>query len=423
MMARIYAFIFFSCIVFGWQGLAAQTPTQVIIANGGVFGPSNIVSVAAWNLSTGGYTVFDSFPGSSVQHVLISGDHAYVCADSSLMKYDLTSYQRVAEARIYGVRQTAVYGNKVVVTKGYGMLDSFAVEVRNASDLSAAYAISGITGDCEGVVVVGDTAYVANPGLFGAPTGSLAVIDLQGQTLDRIIALDSMGAAIQDLFVQGNRVISLNIHGFGSSFGYITEYDIATSGVTHHLINHSLSLAAGIDQGLMYTDLSGSMGTIEINTGTAIPQSVFPGGFASLALDSVNGNIFATRSDFATYGRLYRYNLAGIVLDSVTIGISPEAIAVDYNVAVGSMPTTQFENVLQAYPQPVGERLYIDLRQLAAPAQSITVYDLNGRPCLSQSLSGNGIAELSTATLPAGAYVLQVQTRLGAAQLKLIKTH
>ena len=89
-------------------GLHAQSHPQLIIANGGVFGPANKVTVAAWDLLTKQYTVFDTFPASSVQHVLVDGRRAYVCADSFVVSYDLDQHLRLTSVIVHGVRQSAI---------------------------------------------------------------------------------------------------------------------------------------------------------------------------------------------------------------------------------------------------------------------------------------------------------------------------
>ena len=97
-------------------------------------------------------------------------------------------------------------------------------------------------------------------------------------------------------------------------------------------------------------------------------------------------------------------------------------MAIDYNVTVGNAPDIAIDNRLHAYPQPVGNLLHVDLRHLASPTLRMVLTDIQGRKVIEQTVSGNGIAELSTADLPAGVYILQVETRKELATLKVIKT-
>jgi hypothetical protein len=424
MKARFTSIFFFALSMLGFIGLDAQTPTQVIIANGGVFGSTNMVTVGAWDLNTGNYTVFDSFPGSSVQNVFIWGNDAFVCADSSLMKYDLTTYTRTAEARVYGARKTAVFLSKLVVTKGFGTYPGTSyLEVRNTSDLSLSYTLPGITDNCEGLAIVGDTAYIANPGIYTRLRGDLAVADLSTHTLMRIMDMDTMGKLVNDIFHYNGKIYTVNINRYNSpTFGWISEYDIPTATFTHYRINTSLGFAAGVDQGKIYASIGGNIGTFDLTTKTVSNFNAISGTFAGMTLDTVNHVFYGTKTDYFSYGRIYKYDLNGQVLDSATVGISPEAMAVDYNVTVGAEAPVVMDNSLKVFPQPFGDRLSIDLRHLSAAAQSMTIYDLSGRKRISQTLLGNGIVEISTATLPAGAYILKVETRKGPASIKVIKT-
>ncbi len=411
-------------LLLGINRLAAQAPTQVIIANGGNFGVNNMVTVGTLNVTNGSYMVFDSFPGSSVQNVFIWGNDAYVCADSTLMKYDLTTLTRRAEALIHGCRQTAVYQDKVIVTKGFGTLQNTPwLEVRYATNLGVTFTVPGVTDNTEGVVVVGDTAYIANPGLYLREKGDLAVLDMANQSLKRVMDMDTMGEFIQELYVHNNKIFTINISQFnGPSFGFISEYDIPTASFVHHRINYPLYIGAGINDDLLYLSIGDNIGAYDLNTNTVVDPNIIPGSFAAMAIDSVNDLIYATKTDYATYGKIYKYTLTGTLLDSTNIGISPEAIAVDYNAVVSAPSPVTGDNLVKAYPQPFGNQLHVDLRHLNAPAKQLAMYDLSGRKVLGQALAGNGIVALSTDGLPAGVYVLQVQTAKGVATIKVVKT-
>ncbi|MEY3443947.1 MAG: hypothetical protein RLZZ519_2228, partial [Bacteroidota bacterium] len=209
-MKALFTFLcFLACFGLTSNNLQAQVHPQVIVANGGVFGPSNMVKIGSWDLLTRQYMVFDSFPASSVQDVTVYERFAYVCADSILACYNLDTYQRIAMVTVPGVRQTRVDRNWLLVTKGYGAVgDNF--EVRDMGDLSLSFSIPGISGECEGVVSAQDTAYIAVPQGFGAATGKIAVVSLTSQQLIREIDLDTNGRVITDLFIYGGKVYSIS---------------------------------------------------------------------------------------------------------------------------------------------------------------------------------------------------------------------
>jgi hypothetical protein len=412
------------CIGLACMRLQAQTPTQVIVANGGIFGPSNMARIASWNLATGGYTVFDSIPARSVQHVLIHNRNAFVCVDSFVVRYDLDNLQRRAIAMIKGARQTAVWEDKLIVAKGYDAVGSY-VEVRNMDDLSPAFSVSGISGECEGIVVKNDTAYVAEPLFFAALSGKLAVISLQDQVLDREIALDSNGRLIKNLYLHEDRIFSVNQISYFGAYGVISEYPIgaALDSVTHHRVDVPTSQGAGIYGDKLYATFGGGIGGFDLNSGLLVDSNIVAGYWAATVLDSVNQRFYVTETDYATYGKLYSYSWAGVRLDSVTIGISPEAIAVDYNVVTEAKPKAERPVAIRTFPQPCREFVNLDLRGLQAVGVEVEVMDIAGKLLKKEPVSGNRIVSMTTSDLLAGTYILRVHAGGKAWTSRLIKVN
>ncbi|MFN8398072.1 MAG: hypothetical protein U0176_25875, partial [Bacteroidia bacterium] len=310
----------------------AQLPTQLIIASGGPSGGGGKVKVGTWNLSTGSYTIFDSIAAGSAHSVHIHGRDAYVCADSFLVRYNLDTYTREATAKIKGIRQVAVWEDKVLVTKGLGAVsDHF--EVRYADNLYWCFAVPSIVGNCEGVVVVGDTGYVANPVSFANPTGNMAVIDMPGRLIDHSMSMDTMGKFIDNLHEYGGKVVSVNRVKINNPvWGFISIYDPNTGTRTDHKVNEAVGKSAGIDGDLLIGHFGGNINAFNLTTGQVLGGSIIPGTWAGTAIDSVNDHIYVTRTDYQTYGWLYRYDYTGSLLDSLEVGPSPEALAVDYDV-------------------------------------------------------------------------------------------
>ncbi len=83
-----------------------------------------------------------------------------------------------------------------------------------------------------------------------------------------------------------------------------------------------------------------------------------------------------------------------------------EAIFETVNATVATGPTLPPLTV-EAFPNPFGESLQVDFGELADATLELT--DMNGRPLIRQALNG-GTTFLSTASLPAGVYLLRVQS-------------
>jgi hypothetical protein len=314
-----------------------------------------------------------------------------------------------------------VYKDKVIVSKGFGLTGESAV-VLNASDLSPSFEASGITGNCEGIAIIGDTAYIANPSSFVAASGSMVVLDLNGQNLQRIMNMDTLGRQIQDLHIYQNKIYSVNIIKFNNpTYGVISEYNPQTTTFVHHKIDLPLVQSAGIIDNKLYLDINGALGAIDLGTVSVSDTALVPGFWAGMTVDTVNDRLYLTTTDYFSFGKLYSYDLQGNRLDSVDVGISPEALAVDYNTVVSAEdPKTTLTNI-SAFPQPFNQHLSIDLQAFGSKAVSIKLLDIFGRNVLEQQFNGARIAELNTAHIPAGTYFLSAVSGNEIATFKVLK--
>lgn len=407
-------FTFFSCVLLGlalmgFSSMSAQSPVQAIIANGGVFSSDNHVTFAAWNQNNGNYFLFDSVAASSVQDVLVHGNHAYIAADSFVLKYDIDTYTRLAQASVSGARKLALYQDYLVVTRGFGANSDYIKVLRN-DDLSEVASLSGANDECEGVVVVGDSAYVTMPGNFTSTVGSMHVVDLTGPSLARTIFLDSLAAGIGRIYHHDNKLYSLNSIAFGSSFGVVTEYDISSGTWTHNILQQSVGGGAGIHNGYLYGNFGGDFGAFDLVQNASF--AVVPGGWAAAKIDTVRNRFLLTKTDYFSYGSIHRFDGSSNPIDTLAIGISPEAFDLDYRTSVSARAPLTEDIFIEAYPNPVVDRLTVDLSRLRMPASLVRVTDLQGRTLLQQTVRGQQ-EEIDFSFLPQGQYLVRVSTSKG----------
>jgi hypothetical protein len=420
MKALLQLLVLLFCLGRITASIQAQAPGQVIIANGGVFGPGNLVRMATFNPSTRQYAVFDSFPASSVQHVMVHGRDAFVCADSLIVKYDLDHLQRTAMTMVKGVRQSAAYQDKLLVSKGYGAVGEY-MEVRNLSDLSLVHAVTGLSGECEGIVVHGDSAYVAVPIGFGAPNGSIGVVSLQSHLLAREIDLDTNGRIIKNLYLKGATLYSVNQISYSAAYGIVTAYNTMSGALSHHRVDLPSSQGCGIFNGKLYAAFGSGIGGWDLSTMQLVDSTVVQGFWAGMALDTVLQRFYVTETDYATYGRMYSYDMAGQVVDSVAVGVSPEALAVDYNLPATATAEAEPSRSISTFPQPFCHHLSIDLRSVPSPADRVEILDLTGRVLVSERVNGRPVITMETSSIAAGAYLARVHSNGQAWTCKLVK--
>ncbi|MEM0996661.1 MAG: T9SS type A sorting domain-containing protein [Bacteroidota bacterium] len=396
---------------------SAQAPTQVIVANGGVFGPNNFASIASWDIVNDTYTVLDSVPASSVQDLIIEGDTAYLAADSFLVKYDLAGRQRLATAPLSGVRKLAIYQDKLLVTRGFGASSDW-VQAFNKSDLTFDYAVSGISGQCEGIATFQDTAFVAVPGSFGNTTGDLAVIDLTNGQLVREISFDTFGVGISRVIQFGDDIWTVSPLAFGSPAGYISRYTVANAQLQHFRENFSLRNGVTNGDGNIYLTANGNLASYNMQGAFFLSTNVVSGNWQAIAADAVNGDYFLTATDFATFGRLYRYSSMGMVIDSVEVGISPEAIALYTPLPISAESATEAVSDVTFWPNPTASTLYLQRR--GNGAATVEVRDLLGRNVVPETRLQQQ-AELNVDALPAGTYLLTIREKAGTQTKRFIK--
>jgi hypothetical protein len=249
---------------------------------------------------------------------------------------------------------------------------------------------------------------VAVPLGFGASTGKIAVLDLQNHAYQRSIDLDSNGRIIKNLYLAGETIYSINQVSYSGSYGIVSSYNTTTASLGLHRIDLPTSQGAGIFQDKLYASFGGGIGGWSLTTQTLVDTNVVAGYWAATVLDSVRNRFYVTETDYATYGNLYAYDMNGLRLDSIAIGVSPEAIAVDYNIVTSNTLANEGKVDLLHYPQPFGERLTICLRGLSAKPSTLKLMDLHGRIVQRNEAILGDTFTLHTSDLVPGIYLLQV---------------
>lgn len=401
--------------------LRGQTIRQAIIANGGVFGNDNFATIAAWDPQNNNYFVFDSIPATSVQDVVIEGNVAYVAADSTIRAYDLDNFSTLATTTMTGVRKLALWNDKLIATRGFPVGSEY-VKVLDKASLVETATIGGLSDECEGVVVVDDTAYVAVPGNFLANNGYFAIIDLPNANLLAEIDLDTLGTGISRLFYHPatNSVYSLNTLGFGSATGAITSYAIGSRNPVTTQLSFSVGSIGGLWQDKLYSGFDGNFAAVELPGFSLVNPPIASGSWAAGIPDTTRQAFYLTETDYFSYGLLRAFDANGNQTDSLAVGISPEALAVDYRVAISAENPLLEALQITAYPNPTTDILYIDSRETRRQIQGLELIDLAGRVLVTQAWTA-GTNRLDLGSIPAGSYFLRLNTNSGAFLKPIIK--
>lgn len=313
-----------------------QNLINTYIANGGQFGNSDEnVSVGYYNQESSVYQVIDSIDTQSVQDIILEENYLYVNAQDSLIAYDRYTHERTAAIAQEGLSRLAVYEDYLLVSLQYPVSsENLVVYDKHTLELETTIPLSGEAAD---ILISYDSAYVAVPDSWGAETGTMAVIDLSGMTLSREMDLGSDARGIKELFLQSNKIYSVNTHfsdAEANTFS-VTTYDVFSATAETEVIEGDYYGYYGnsvMSDSILYIPVSASVASynvfsqeVNFNFLETVP--------AAMAIDTHAGQIHLTHSDYATYGYYEVYNLNGdLIDDDIEVGVSPEALTLEFEV-------------------------------------------------------------------------------------------
>ena len=317
---------------------------QVIIANGGQFGnPTEQCNLASFNPVTSTYTVFDTIPVNSVQHLLVEGNHLYVAAQNFIVKYDLDTYERLFIADFPGLstHQLALFEDKLLATNFYGQtIDN--LYIFSKTDLTLIDTVQEVKSPGGTMAIVGNRLFIGQNnkgnidacppnGCYNDTTGYLTEIDLVSNQWVQDIMLTNNGLEVGRLLTDGTNIYCLNeVSNSITTFNSSTEVS-STSLLTQDITTGRYRNEAIIQDGNIIALFNGGIGKLSTDL-TAFSQQVDTFAIA-FALDTINNQFYITATDFFSYTSGYTFSEEGAFLHEMPTGISPEAIAIQYNQA------------------------------------------------------------------------------------------
>lgn len=362
--------------LFGYVDVYGQNQRvqQAWVVSGGLFSePDGWVRLGAYEPEAGTYTFLDSVRGNYTNDAVVYGDYLYFNAVDTLYQLDLLSGQRIGQLYCPGIRRMEVAGDRLVLARWFPANDSLvwivdaqSLEIQTIMDEEFPH------GSTQDVVLHGNRAYVAHNqkgtipqppfDLLADTLGFIEVIDLRtGEHLETV-ELDTAGAGVNDLVTDGQRLYALC-----SANSAIIEINPADLDTTIYFTGAPATRqAAGIRGNRIYLSLSSAgVGIFNLNTGRIEDTVRYAGSFVRTAIDTTsetdNPRLYATISDYATFGQLRVYDTSGTVMDSSSVGISPEALVLRYTPVV-DRETSRSPDGIECWsvsPNPVSNDLYI----------------------------------------------------------------
>jgi hypothetical protein len=312
--------------------------------------------------------VIDTIEGMRfASDAIIDGDFLYVAADTEILKYYTLTNQLVGSTSYQGVRNLAIYQDKLIATRGeYEVTYSSYLHIYDANTLQLMNAIDTVSGPkwaTQNVVVDGTMAYiVVNNGYdLGNEKGIIGLLDLNSMTYGNEIDLGIDGKNPDNLVKYGNYLYTVNNKDWtGSSVS-----KIGLNGVLHATVNlSSASTGCGtscLRGGKMFYQLSGDLVLNEFDVTTMNAETQVPGismNFYEIAEDQVNGLFYASNTDFYSYGTIYIYNELNQPVSSFDAGVSPGTIVFDVRSANAGITELQLD--FTVYPNPTAGKIAVN---------------------------------------------------------------
>ena len=323
---------------------------QVLILNEGYFDYTlnqSVVppTIGAYDPSLETYTVVDTLHDARfASDMIIHGDYLYVAADSRLYKYDKNTHNLIDSNHVSGIRNIAVWNDKIFVTRGdydnttfSPILFSSYLQVYNISDLSLYLELDTILGPkwaTQNLIVDGNTLYIAinNAYEWGNEKGIVGVMDLNTFSYINEIDLGVDGINPDNMVKKDDYIYTINNKDW-SSFS-ISKLALLTNAVstinigtaptgcgTSCLRGDKINYQISGDTILKEWDLS-----LLPNTGTSLPINQ---SFYDLMHDTINNLLYASTTDYFSSGSIHIYNDNNLLLSSFDCGISPGTIVFD----------------------------------------------------------------------------------------------
>ena len=363
------------------------------------------VTIGSYNPTTNDYqTVATLNDMRFASDLIINGNYYYVAADTKIFKMDLNTHQEIASVSCVGVRNLGIYQNKLIATRGEYLttFDSY-LHIYDANTLSLIQAIDTISGPkwaSQNIVIDGSAAYIAiNNGYeWGNEKGIVGKLNLDNLSYGNEVDLGPDGKNTDNLMKSGDFLYTVNNKDWSNA----SVSKVALNGSSNVTVNlQSVATGCGTsalrDDKLVYQiSMETTLNEFDINlmnlSGPITGHSI---NYYELAQEPVSTYLYASNTDYFSYGKVFIFNANNTEIAQFDAGISPGTIVFDIRPSVGLI---EQENSLSIYPNPTNENLYLS----EFSSGKTRILDLSGKEVISTFEKTVNVSNLKN-----GAYLLE----------------
>ena len=405
------ALITLSLFASSWS-FAQNQLHQVLVVNEGYYDyQTNAilepVTIGSYNPVSQQYQVVDTLENMRfASDLVIDGNFYYVAADSKIFKMDLNTHQEISSVACPGVRNLAIYQNRLIATRGEYLTtyDSY-LHVYNTSDLQLIQAFDTVTGPkwaTQNIVIDGTTAYlvVNNAYDWGNEKGIIGQLNLTNLSYGNEVDLGPDGKNPDNLVKYGSALYTVNNKDWtGTSISKFELANNATSTVNIANAVAGCGTSALRDDKITYQiSMETSLNNFDINGMNNIgPVNGINLNFYELAQEPLSGQLYASSTDFFSSGTVYIYDASNTEIHQFAAGVSPGTIVFDIRSSAGIKEETANFNVS---PNPTSDLLTIHGK---STNELVSIVNVNGTTVLASTDSTFNISQL-----PAGIYYVNI---------------
>ncbi len=404
---------YFMAIILGFSAQSQEYVHQVLILNEGYFDYTTQeiiepVSIGSYDLASGTYEEVLQLSGMRFgSDLIIDNNVYYVAADTKIYKIDINTHSILASVTCPGVRNLVKAGDRLFVTRGEYMVnfDSY-LHVYNANDLSIEYSLDTLTGPkwaTQNILVAGNKVYFAinNAYEWGNEKGIIGMLNTDNLVYEGEYDLGPDAKNPDNLVKSGDFLYTVNNKDWSGASISKLAIDL-TQSETVNLSNVSTGCGTSAlrDDKLVYQiSMESSLNEFDLNLmNSAGPISGNFLNFYELRQNPVNGNFYASETDYYSYGKMHVFNSQNSEIALFETGISPGTVAFDVRNSAGLYPDEAIS--ISVYPNPVQSTLNIETK-----SQQVRII----RNMLGEEVNRFTGHSVGITGLPKGMYYLEVE--------------